>query len=81
MVDYKEPSLAFYEGGTIREESNSDPANWPTWVVTTSRVLERLPPDARAQWQVVAHARGWWYANKGKMVDVLIVRRKMPGYE
>ena len=41
MIDYKEPSLAFYQGGTIREESNNsylaqtDPLLWPRWIVIT----------------------------------------------
>ncbi len=37
MVDYKEPSLAFYQGGTIREEPNEKDllnqplTRWPRW--------------------------------------------------
>lgn len=39
MLDYKEPSLAFYQGGTIREHSN---------LAITPSMLEVVPRSARA---------------------------------
>jgi len=42
MVDYKEPSLGFYQGGTIREEKSSfllpkHWARWPRWMAVPAR--------------------------------------------
>jgi len=81
MIDYKEPSLAFYQGGTIREESNdqylaqTNPLLWPRWIVLTHRVWDSVPPDARARLQAVAEVEGWWYP-KGRRVEVLVVRKR-----
>ncbi len=45
MIAYKEPSLAFYQGGTIREQTENDflvthpPTDWPKWLTIRSDVL------------------------------------------
>jgi hypothetical protein len=81
MIDYKEPSLAFYQGGTIREESNdnylaqTDPLRWPRWIVLTRRIFDGLPPDTRAKLQPIAAVDGWWYP-RGRRVEVLVVRKR-----
>ena len=52
MMDYKEPSLAFYQGGTIRENSamrlSHELINAPaTWWVITDEVWAKSTPDVR----------------------------------
>jgi hypothetical protein len=82
MIDYKEPSLAFYQGGTIREESvntylrDTDPLLWPRWIVMTRRIWDTQPADVRARLEIIDSIPGWWYANKGRMVEVLVVRKR-----
>jgi 4-amino-4-deoxy-L-arabinose transferase-like glycosyltransferase len=82
MIDYKEPSLAFYQGGTIREQTDddylvkTDPILLPPWVVVTDRIWRSMPEEARARYTVVGTVRGWWYANKGQVVDVLVLRKR-----
>ena len=82
MIDYKEPSLAFYTGGTIREQSNNryladePPARWPRWIVITRRAFDALPRQVRLDLDIVENVPGWWYASKGKVVDVLVLRKR-----
>jgi hypothetical protein len=79
MVDYKEPSLGFYQGGTIREvEKKADliyrPLNqWPHWVVITRDAWNMVPADSRKRLRIVETRRGWSYADQGRVVEVLIV--------
>ncbi len=47
MTGYFEPSLAFYQGGTIRERprdylARTPPADWPHWIVTTREIVQAL---------------------------------------
>jgi hypothetical protein len=83
MIDYKEPSLAFYQGGTIREESNNrflietNPLVWPRSIVLTRRVWDSLPRDMReTRFDHVATVEGWWYASGGKRVQVLVKQKR-----
>jgi 4-amino-4-deoxy-L-arabinose transferase-like glycosyltransferase len=50
MLDYKEPSLAFYQGGTIREHSN---------LAITPRLLDPVPRWARPALRGLHQAMGW----------------------
>ena len=81
MIDYKEPSMAFYQGGTLVEEDASDylqqtpPANWPRWVVITRDVWGTTPPATRRQWEIVATETGL-QINGGKWREVLVLRRR-----
>ena len=52
MLDYKEPSLAFYQGGTIREDARRELTHElldaaPPWLVITGDVWGRAPVDVR----------------------------------
>jgi 4-amino-4-deoxy-L-arabinose transferase-like glycosyltransferase len=81
MIDYKEPSLAFYEGGTIREQDSSILIHrhydqWKPWMVITREVWKRLPPDAQNRLEVIADFRGLSVADSMRDVDVIIVRRR-----
>jgi len=80
MIDYKEPSLAFYQGGTIREESRDDylttvdPIFWPRWIVVTEDVLKKTPDEKTHMLEEIGSVRGWDYAGKG-IVEVKVMRR------
>jgi 4-amino-4-deoxy-L-arabinose transferase-like glycosyltransferase len=82
MLEYKEPSLAFYQGGTIREYDYSleqiahDPAS-PRWVVTTLKVWEQTPSAIRDCFDMIGDPiRGLDYSDAMKTVDVVVVRKK-----
>jgi 4-amino-4-deoxy-L-arabinose transferase-like glycosyltransferase len=81
MLDYKEPSLAFYQGGTIRENSamalSHDLLNHaPPWLVVTSEVLAKTPPDVQARLDEIGTARGLAYADGGRVVDTIVVKQR-----
>ena len=80
MLDYKEPSLAFYQGGTIREDrataltpEHLDGAT--PWFVITSDVWDKTAPAVREGFELVKPIRGLAYAD-GRTVEVLVVRRR-----
>jgi 4-amino-4-deoxy-L-arabinose transferase-like glycosyltransferase len=85
MLDYKEPSLAFYQGGTIREARHSldvlkqlDAA--PPWLVMTREIWDQATPEERSQLQIVGSPmRGLNYSEKGRVIEILIVRNKESG--
>jgi 4-amino-4-deoxy-L-arabinose transferase-like glycosyltransferase len=81
MVDYKEPSLAFYQGGTIREvEKKSEliykPVNeWPHWVVITREAWDMVPAATQSKLKVIDSCRGWAYADRGRVLEVMVVEK------
>jgi 4-amino-4-deoxy-L-arabinose transferase-like glycosyltransferase len=80
MMDYKEPTLAFYQGGTIRPNSAMALSNElvdraPTWIVTTEAVWAAAPPDVRARLVEVARRKGVAYADEGRAVEVVVLRK------
>ena len=84
MLDYKEPSLAFYEGGTIRENRATkltpevlDAA--PPWMVVTDQVLADSPPEGLARVREVGRVKGLAYADGGRVVEVVVVRKVPDG--
>jgi hypothetical protein len=82
MIDYKEPAVAFYQGGTIREErdneyfNHTDPAQWKEWFVITGKVWARIAPERQARLEIVWRRKGLAYADKGRIVEVMIVRKR-----
>jgi hypothetical protein len=82
MIAYKEPSLAFYQGGTIREQSENDflathpPEQWPTWTVIRQDVWDRMPAAVKARLEVVGSCRGLDLADKGRVWRVYVVRKR-----
>src|SRR5258706_4888451 len=79
-LDYRQDSLAYYQGGTIREKETAYFANtprkqWATWVVLTPELWQKLPLDVRSQYQPFSISRGLAYAKRGTIIEVLIVRR------
>ena len=81
MLDYMEPSLAWDQGGTIREAgqvgfgARFEPQFTP-WMVVTREVWDRGTDDLRGEFDVVADVYGLDYADKGRWVHVLVVHRK-----
>lgn len=83
MIDFKEPSLAFYQGGTIREEkrdhllTTEPPEKWPTWIVLTDRIWNETPPEMRALLEVRGSVHGVAYADEMRVMDVMVVKKKL----
>jgi hypothetical protein len=82
MIDYKEDSLPFYQGGTIRPQPKNTflavtpPTQWPTYLVITREIWNKTPPEAQSHLQILKSIQGWAYAAKGRVVEVLIVKKK-----
>jgi 4-amino-4-deoxy-L-arabinose transferase-like glycosyltransferase len=81
MIDYKEDSLPFYQGGTIRPQprnaylASDPPGNWPTYLVITREIWDAAPEGAKAHLQVMRVFKGWAYAAKGRVVEVMVVKK------
>ncbi|HZL36455.1 MAG TPA: glycosyltransferase family 39 protein [Tepidisphaeraceae bacterium] len=80
MVDYKEPSLGFYQGGTIRECKKDAllamPFKaWPRWLVITPDVWEKMTLAERAGLRVIDRYTGWAYADRGRVLEVMVVEK------
>jgi hypothetical protein len=94
MIGMWEPSVAFYQGqaagvggGTARESDKrlfTRPADAPlgltaNFACVTEDIWRDLPPYARAAWVIHSEHRGIAYAaNAGKVIDVLVLRRRVP---
>jgi hypothetical protein len=82
MIDYKEDSLPFYQGGTIRPQrldnylAVTPYEEWPEYFVMTRGIWEKTPEDVRDQLHVLKTFRGWAYAAKGRVVEVLVVEKR-----
>jgi hypothetical protein len=81
MLDYMEPSLAFDQGGTIREAGDvgfteKSIPNFTPWMVVTQDIWKNAPEDVRNLFDVVAQERGLDYADKRHLIDVMIIRKK-----
>jgi 4-amino-4-deoxy-L-arabinose transferase-like glycosyltransferase len=86
MIGYKETSLAFYQGGTIRPQSRNDflmttpPSDWPRAIVMSDAIYKRVPDDIKEKLEVVATVHGLNYAGKDAdrrhIIDVHVLRRR-----
>ncbi|MDB5292897.1 MAG: arnT [Phycisphaerales bacterium] len=81
MVDYKEPSLAFYQGGTLREHRREFLApkhrqEWPHWLAVTAEAWNEAVPDIRSEYHEIAREKGWAYSDNNRVVEILVVERK-----
>jgi 4-amino-4-deoxy-L-arabinose transferase-like glycosyltransferase len=82
MIQYKEPSLAFYQGGSIREQPKNDffmnhPfEQWPEWTVIRDDVWGRMPHEVKDRLEVVGSARGLDVADRGRTWTVWVVRKR-----
>jgi 4-amino-4-deoxy-L-arabinose transferase-like glycosyltransferase len=83
MMDYREPSLAFYQGGTIREryfgdaKSNflalSNRGHWTRWMVITRTAWNEAEPASRKLLTPVASNYGMAYADGGRVEEIMVV--------
>jgi hypothetical protein len=77
MIGYKEPSLAFYQGGTIREQGENDfllthpPPEWPRFLVIARTSGTGMPAAVKSQWHLAGVTRGRDLADKSADVDGL----------
>jgi hypothetical protein len=77
---YPAPSHAFYQGGTIRERDDdflldTEPQDWPRWIVLTSDIYDRLGADRRALLHPIATFHGFNYNIPLGPIDVLILQK------
>jgi 4-amino-4-deoxy-L-arabinose transferase-like glycosyltransferase len=81
MIDYKEPSLAFAQGGGTREQVDDQylvdvpPEQWPRWVVVSMDEWKKVPNERRAQVRVLFSEQGFAYADQGRYETVLILEK------
>lgn len=82
MFEYKEPSLAFYQGGTIREYNQSlqqfaSQRGEPSWIVIPKWVWDQASAQTHTAFQLVAPAiAGLDYSDSGRTVAVMVLHRK-----
>jgi hypothetical protein len=84
MIDYKEDSLPWCEGGTIRPQRDNDfllhnpPESWPKFIVLTGEVWRRTPFDIQRQFDILdGHPiRGLAYSDGGRVVDAFVLRKR-----
>ena len=77
-----EPSLAFYQGGTIREQSENDflathpSSQWPRFTVIREDVWQRTPDSVKSQLEVLGEKTGIDLADRGRTWTVFVVRKR-----
>jgi 4-amino-4-deoxy-L-arabinose transferase-like glycosyltransferase len=79
MIDYREPSLAFYQGGGARETDISAlslPAG-PAWAVLTLDAWSQMPPPIRTKYAVVGRPYRVALYNDGWRVTRLVIIRQV----
>jgi 4-amino-4-deoxy-L-arabinose transferase-like glycosyltransferase len=82
MIDYKEPSLAFEQGGTIRPERRNNylqetpPSEWPDFLVLTAGIWAATDASIKEQWQEAGRLRGINYASDPTPVEVVVLRKR-----
>lgn len=82
MIGYREMSLAFYQGGTIRPERDdtflvkTPPEQWPRWIVLSEQVWSDTPEQIRNRLEVVTSVRGLNYSDRMKIMKVLVLRKR-----
>ncbi len=81
MVGYKEGSLAFYQGGTIREQSDESflqttpRSSWPAWMVIDNQLWREQPLEVRDRWEIISEHRGFNFA-EFEPCYVLVLRKR-----
>jgi hypothetical protein len=81
MMEYMEPSLAFAQGGTIREAgpvgfSLASLTKMPEWLVLNKTIWDKAPVELRNHFVVTDQVFGLAYADHGKWTTVMILRKK-----
>jgi hypothetical protein len=79
-LGYDEPSLAFYQGGTMRNLGDGsrlaqDPVEqWPRLIIATDALYERMPKSVQVNLKPIATLRGWAIGGSNRIVNVVILR-------
>ena len=79
---YKEPSLVFHQGGTLRPDSEDlflathPTEQWPTWVVVRDDVWAKLGPAVTDRLEVIESFRGVAYADDPRVIEVIVARKR-----
>ncbi|MFI5380985.1 MAG: ArnT family glycosyltransferase [Tepidisphaerales bacterium] len=81
MIDYQEDSLYWYQGGTIDKPDDdyfriTPRKKWSRWVVLPDALWRKLPADVRGEYQEIARRHGLAYADRMKVLDVVVIRRR-----
>ena len=81
MLDIREDSLPYYQGGTIRplnvKNLDDDPTLWPPFLVVTQQAWQHMSKRLTSRYDRVGEpVRGLLYADNHRVVDVLVVRKK-----
>jgi hypothetical protein len=81
MLDYKEPSLVFYQGGTIRENPNTVlttelAATAPQHLVISDTVWNATDPAVRSTYEILSLHPCLNYADGLRIQTVMLVRRR-----
>lgn len=80
MIEFKEPSLAYYQGGTIREQSEQalpSPQDGADWIVISGEVYDAQSPESQAAYDIVASFRGI-NVGDGRLQQVVHVLQRKP---
>jgi 4-amino-4-deoxy-L-arabinose transferase-like glycosyltransferase len=84
-LGYKEPTLAYYQGGSIRElpvdPSYFDtvpPGQWPRLMVITEDIWALLSPKAKDSLDVLGSVTGLLYSDEHRVATVRVVRAHQP---
>ena len=81
MIDFKEPSLAFEQGGGLREQSDNNYLNitptsaCPEWIIATRPVWDATRSEVKSQWSEVGSVSGVAYSDGWKRHEVLVLRK------
>jgi 4-amino-4-deoxy-L-arabinose transferase-like glycosyltransferase len=75
MIDYREPSLAFYQGGGAREAYANDLASSrpPHWAVITTDAWAKVSPSVRDEYQIMNDPVPVWMYNDGWRSTRLVI--------
>lgn len=82
MIDYKEPSLAFHQGGGLLEQPDGEylthtpRADWCRWLVMPRERWEQQPLDIQAGWQIIGSRTGL-VLNGGKIKEILVLQNRL----
>jgi hypothetical protein len=80
-IGYKEPSLVFHQGGTLRPVEKEflvthPRADWPRWIVIKQNIWQTLPPDISGEFEIIDSFIGINYADDPRPIEVLAIRRR-----
>jgi 4-amino-4-deoxy-L-arabinose transferase-like glycosyltransferase len=84
MIGYKEPSLAYYQGGGAFEAEfdnylqKTPPDQWPRWVIITQDDWQNVPADLQARFRPIAMEKGIAYAAPRGPAKTVLLLQKLP---